>query len=57
MSSWDDAKLIAEELKKIAAEYNVTIITARQPAPSGYRAPPEFDGNDIIIIDYIGLLK
>lgn len=55
MNKYEDALRITEELKKLAAEFDITIITATQPAP-GYRTPPKFE-DDVIIIDYIGLLR
>jgi hypothetical protein len=60
----EDSKKLYEDLRKLAVEKNIHIVTATQPRPKGRRIPfrqlPKFKGDlkgKLITIDYIEKLK
>ncbi len=59
MTDYDKMKSLAAELKKLAMEKNVVIITAQQHPPlRPYGGRPKVDrGLDLIIVDYMDLLR
>lgn len=58
MTQYQDIAIVTEELRDIARNMNISIITATQPPPPpGRSRPPERDGDDFIFIDYIGLIR
>ncbi len=45
-----------QELKELALKHEITIVTARQ-APRLHSTPPSLPKSDVIIIDYIDILR